>query len=436
MLNDMKNLSAACTPTARPRSSWCAALVASIALAAAGLGACLAPPPAQAAEHTVSKEIGKTLQAAQAALHDRKYSEAIAKLKEADAFGKKTPWDQHIINVLAGGAYQGAKDYAEALKRYEAQLSDGFTSEAEQQKLVKAISEIAYQLQNYDKALEYGNKAIKGGFADDSIRTVVIQSYYQKRDYKAVQKIEEDDVAAQTKRGETPKQRTLELLQDACAKQGDKECQTRVFEKLVEYYPQPIYWETLLYDLSKTELPDAAKLQLFRLMLEVNVLKDNKDYTEMAQLAFDAGSPGESQDILEKGFAAKVFPDTRLQDKNKRLLEQMKKASADLMTHLPEKVREAESAADGEAYVKVGSAYFGFKQYDKAVDAVNKGLAKGGLPHDGAEARLLLGVAQLRGGHRDDAMKTFRAVKGDPTLERIGKLWALHAKQYESTARR
>ena len=47
----------------------------------------------------------------------------------------------------------------------------------------------------------------------------------------------------------------------------------------------------------------------------------------------------------------------------------------------------------------------------------------------------LLGIAQLKAGHKDDAMKTFKAVKGDPALERLANLWGLHAKQANGTRR-
>jgi hypothetical protein len=42
-------------------------------------------------------------------------------------------------------------------------------------------------------------------------------------------------------------------------------------------------------------------------MSEVDVLESPSDYNEMAQLALEAGSPGEAQKVLEKGFAANVF---------------------------------------------------------------------------------------------------------------------------------
>ena len=76
----------------------------------------------------------------------------------------------------------------------------------------------------------------------------------------------------------------------------------------------------------------------------------------------------------------------------------------------------------------MGLAYLGYGQYDKAVDQISKGLAKGGLRNE-AEARLLLGIAQLKAGHKEDATKSFHGVKGDPSLERLANLWSLHAKQ-------
>jgi tetratricopeptide (TPR) repeat protein len=76
----------------------------------------------------------------------------------------------------------------------------------------------------------------------------------------------------------------------------------------------------------------------------------------------------------------------------------------------------------------VGLAYLGYQQYDKALDQLNKGVTKGGVRNDG-EARLLLGIAQFKSGKKDEAVKSFKAVKGDANLERIAELWSLHAKQ-------
>ncbi len=158
------------------------------------------------------------------------------------------------------------------------------------------------------------------------------------------------------------------------------------------------------------------------------MLKEPTDFTEMAQLAIEQGNPGEAQHVLEKGFQKNVFTDPRQKDKNTRLLESAKKAAQVDLASLPRVETDADKSPTGDKNVGVGLAYLGYQQYDKAADQFNKGLTKGGVKND-AEAHLLLGIAQLKSGKKDDAVKSFKAVKGDPNLERLAELWSLHAKQ-------
>jgi tetratricopeptide (TPR) repeat protein len=294
---------------------------------------------------------------------------------------------------------------------------------------VKAIAQMNYQLKNYDKAVDYGNRAVKGGYADDEMLTLVGQAYYLKGDWKNTLKFENDQADAAIKAGRAPKDEALQLALSSCVKLADSDCTTHQLERLVAYYPKNEYWQQLLYTLFQgPQQSDKATLQLFRLMNEVDVLKRPDDYTEMAQLAIEQGSPGEAQHVLEKAFQKNVFTDARAQDKNKRLLDSAKKAADADQATLPKIEKDAETASTGDKSVGVGLAYLGYQQYDKAADALSKGLAKGGVRSE-PEARLLLGIAQLKAGHKDDAVKSFHSVKGDPGLERLANLWSLHAKQ-------
>jgi len=382
-------------------------------------------------ENKVSKDLAKPLKAAQDALQAKKYPDALAKLKEAEGNPKKTPYDEHVINVLAGSAYARTNDFPDAEKAFEAQANDGFTEASELPRIIKAVAQINYQLKNYDKAIEYGNRAIKNGAGDDEVNVIVGQSYYLKNDYKGTLKFFQPVIDADIKAGRTPKDQQLQLVMSSCVKIEDADCTTKALEKLVTYYPKPDYWKDLLYtlqqDRSQTQ-SDKNTLQLFRLMSEVDVLARADDYTEMAQLAMEQGSPGEAQHILEKGFQKGIFADQRTKDKNQRLLDQAKKAAAADQASLPKIEKDADAAPTGDKDVGVGLAYLGYQQYDKASDLLSKGLSKGGVKSE-PEAHLLLGIAQLKAGHKDDAVKSFHAVKGDPALERLANLWTLHAKQ-------
>jgi hypothetical protein len=402
--------------------------VGAVMVVAAALGAAL---PVSAAEkgQQPSAKLQKPLHDAQEDLKAKKWNEAIAKLKEADAISGKTAYDQHVINEFFANAYINTQNYAEASRVLAAEVDDGFTPESEKPQMLRALTEMNTALKNYDKVVEYGNRALKEEPSNERMRALVGQAYYLKGDYKNTLKFVETSVDTQIKAGETPKKDNLLLLYSSCQKLNDDACSTKAMEKLVAYYPQPDYWSQLLGSVrSQTSNNDADLLQTYRLMTEVDVLKTPGDYNEMAQLALEAGSPGEAQSVLEKGFQKDVFSDKLTKDRNQRLLDNAKKAAANDQATLPNLLKEADASPSGAKNVGVGIAYLGYGQYDKAADQLAKGLSKGGVK-DEAQARLLLGIAQLKAGHKDDAVKTFHAVKGDPNLERLANLWSLHAKQ-------
>ncbi|MGC1728452.1 MAG: tetratricopeptide repeat protein [Steroidobacteraceae bacterium] len=402
------------------------------AAALGALAALVAQTPAlaaDAAKQTNSAKLAKPLKEAQDDLKAKKYSDAIAKLKAAEGIEGKTAYDQHLINDMIGFAYFKSNDLPDAAKAFEAELDDGYLTGPDVQQKTRAVAEIEYQGKDYDKAIEFGSRAIKGGFGDNEIQTLVGQSYYLKGDMKGTEKFEEQLVDNQIKAGEAPKNEALMLIYSACQKLNDKDCQTRTMERLVTYYPKPDYWKQLLFGLrQQTSSNDAQLFQTYRLMNEVDVLSDPGDYSEMAQIALDQGSPGDAVSVLQKGFEKSVFTDQRIKDKNQRLLDRAKQQSTTDQASLPKAERDAAAAATGAKSIGVGKAYLGYGQYDKAVDAFTRGLAKGGLTNQ-AEAQLDLGIAEFKAGRKDDAIKSFKAVKGDPVLERIASLWVLRARQ-------
>ena len=398
------------------------ALVSSVfLLGTLGVGAVSSVAVAQEAK--VSKASAKTLKAAQDAMKSKKYSEALSKLKEAQGIQGKSPYDEYLINEMFGFIYTAQKQYGEAVKPLEANLGSPFMKQSDQSKRVTQLITLNYQLKNYDKVIELGQRAIKGGYADDETYTWIGQAYYLKGDFKTAGKFVGNYVEKQAKAGKKPKEQTLSLVRNACLKSGDTACQATVLEQLVTYYPKPEYWQNLVVALYKDE---GDRLNVYRLANEVDVLKNADDFTEYAQLAIEAGAPGEAEAILQKGIDKKIFADQRSLDKNKRLLELAKKKVAESKAALAKADVEAAASKTGDKDVSVGIAYLGYKEYDKAALALQRGLAKPGVPNP-AEARLNLGIAELGAGKKEDARKTFKAVKGSPRLEQLANLWILHS---------
>ncbi len=54
----------------------------------------------------------------------------------------------------------------------------------ELKKRVVTLAMLNNQLMNYDKAIQFGTRAIKDGYGTPQVELVVAQAYYLKNDYK------------------------------------------------------------------------------------------------------------------------------------------------------------------------------------------------------------------------------------------------------------
>ena len=292
---------------------------------------------------------------------------------------------------------------------------------------VRMLAQINYQLKDYDKSIEYGNRAIKDGDANDDVYTIVDQSYYLKGDYKGALQALNTHIDNMIKNGQTPPEERLTLLMSACIKLNDADCTSHALDRIVTYYPKPVNWQNALYTMIQTPgQNEKVLLQLYRLALDVDVLKRPEDYIEMANLANTQGSPGEAQRVLEAGQKKGIFTDAAIKAHATQMLAAAKKQAELDSASLPKIAADAAAAKSGTKDIGLGLAYFSYQQYDKAADALNAGLAKGDVKNE-ADARLLLGIAQLHAGKKDDAVKTFDSVKGDPKLEHLAALWKVRA---------
>lgn len=381
-------------------------------------------PAGDARAETVSKGIAKTLQSAQNSSKARKWAACLSELKQAEAAGGLTPYDTYIINELRGFCAFSSGDTGTALRAYETNISSQYATKASMPGRIKALMQINYNAKNYGKAIEYGQRAISNGTADGDVYTLIAQSYYVQNDFKNTRDFTGKWIADQEKRGQTPKQNALNMYVTACMKLSDAACTSSAFEKLVSYYPNPDAWANLMQALFKAG-DEASMLHTFRLATEVGAMPNGEAYTEMAQLALEKGLPAEAQAAIEAGLARKAFTEQREIDRNNRLLTNAKGRVAADKAGLAQRDKQAAAGKSGDADVLVAQSYISYGQFAEAVAAAQRGIAKGVT--NAADAQLVLGIAQYRAGNKSEAVKAFRAVKGNDSLQRLAKLWSLRA---------
>lgn len=406
-------------------------IAATIGLLAAGFSAPAAAQTAACGTQKISKQIAKQMSAAQDAMKAKKWNDSLAKMKEAEAVpGAKAPFDTFMMSQFRAYIYSSTRQDADAAREIENSLNSPCMPEAKKPDALKNLVGLYTNLRNYPKAIDFGNRALKLSPSDAEIKVAVAQAYYQSGNNKEAVRVMQEVLDSSGK----PKEQQLLLIRAACDKAGNNACVTSVFEKLVVYYPKTEYWSNLMDSLRKGQNDDIQQFSVFRLANQVGVLKRADEFKEMAQLAIDENLSCEAQSILEQGFTKKVFVDKRDVDVNTRLLNTAKGKCITEKGALAAADAASKSAATGDASVNVGAQYLSAGDAPKAVEALQRALQKGGIakgaPNEGEkvdEANILLGIAQLKNNNKAAARQAFQAVKRDPTMTRIAKLWILNA---------
>jgi hypothetical protein len=378
-------------------------LVAAIGLNAAPALIGMSSVAHAANETALRPEVGKPLQAAQDLIKARKYKEALAKVREADAVSGKNANENFTIERMRAAAATGAGDHATAAKSYEAIIESGRLSGGEQLKYVQALASMYYQAREYPKAITWLNRYFKEGGNDATMREVLIQAYYLSGDYGRAGKEVQSQIQAAEKAGRAPSEQQLQLWANTASKQNDKGAYVNAMEKLVAYYPKKEYWADLLTRVqSKPGYSDRLSLDLLRLKLAAGQLNSANDYMEMAQLSLQSGFAAEAVKVVNQGFKAGVLGTGSDAERHKRLQDLANKRASESAKMLEQGEAEAANDKDGAGLVKLGYAYITAGQNDKGLKLVEQGLKKGGFkrPND---AKLLAGVAYLQAGRKSPA---------------------------------
>ena len=406
----------------------------SIALALTlAMGAVFTATTVQAAEtanKVTTKAVAEPLKKAQEAMKNKQWDAALTEIKKAQASEKKTPFEAYQIDEFLSYVLVQQKKFTEATPVFERMLNSGFMPPDQVDDRTKTVAQLHFQNKDYKKAVEWGKKYLEKHPGDETISVLVGQSYYVQNDYKNAASTMTGVVANAEKGGRTPPENWLQIVLSSHFKLDNKDGIADALRKLVRYYPKPEYWENLLDIYRRKNNGDRVTLGFYRLMNDVGTLKQADDYMETAQLAMDAGVPGEAQAVMEKGVQNGTLKsdDKTTQGRYDRLLAGAKKAAATDKAQLPQLAKEAEKATQGQAYVALGQAYLSYNMFDEAIDALKKGIAKGGVT-DADEAQISLGIAYLRKGQKDLARQAFKAVKPESKWHDLADMWEIRTLQ-------
>jgi outer membrane protein assembly factor BamD (BamD/ComL family) len=400
-------------------------LVLAAALAAAGVTSVatglLTPATAiaQAAPQKIGAKMLKPLKAAQEAIGAKNWEAAIASLTEAQAIEPKTPYEAFMVDELGWYARLQTKDYKGAEEALARAVASGFVAEADVPQRNKALAQINYQIQDYAKAVEYGNKYLVAAPGSADIGALVAQSKFLQDDFAGARATVDQITTGQAK----PDEQLLLIGLRSNYELKDRPGTVRSLEALVRHYPATKYWEDLLNNQLYETKADRDLRALYRLIADTKTMNRPEEYSEAASTLMTGGFPSEAKQLLEQGVAAGVFQGEPLARAQADLARAKSGADAD-RKELPGADQALAAAKSGNEMVAMGKLFFSVGEYGKAADAIQKGLAKGGVA-DVDDAHMLAGIAHSRAGKSAEALAAFDAVK-DAKLAEVARLWKLH----------
>ncbi len=407
-----------------------ALFIRKLALCSLAAGVLAVATPAAFAQDAARPEVATPVKAAGDLLRANKFREALAKLRDADAIGNKTPYEVYLIESTRGSAASGAGDSATAIKSFEAVLNSGKAPAASQKAMVEALAGAYYRSGDYASAIKWGQRYFREGGSNGQIRTLMIQAYFQSGDYANSAKESLADIDADEKAGRTPSEEKLQLLANSYLRQKNQGGYIATIEKLIRYYPRKSLWADIISRLQKKPgFSDRLSLDVYRLQLATGNLSSTSDFMEMTQLALQAGNPGEAKKIVDEGFSSGALGKGADVDRQKRLRDLVEKRVAENKTMLAAGTDEAAAAAakDGNDLVTLGYNLATSGQSAKGIGLMEQGIKMGKLKRP-EDAKLHLGIAMIQAGQKGKGVQVLKSVQGNDGASDLANLWVLYSR--------
>ncbi len=342
---------------------------------------------------------------------------ALAKVAIADAVPMKTPFEEYTVAKFLGTIYmkQMPPNLAAAAVAYNRQIASGAAPDAEKPGMYGTALRLNYNANDFAKVIQNVTELQKVAALDDTAWEVLVQSYVSTMDYKNAITSAKAAVAAETAGGMKANPVVLGLLLNSQAKTADEAGYRLTLDQLASVSTQPEVWSQIMdFALATKDIGDHHLLNLYRLAMLVGTIRtDVDDYGNMATIDLTNGLPAEAKAVLAK------------RNKTDDLLNQANAMLAKDQETLVALAAEAAKQMNGEIDVKLGESYWTYGKFNEAVDAIQKGIAKGGLK-DMADAQTTLGIALFSAGKKAEALAAFqKAAMSNTPAGPIAHTWAL-----------
>lgn len=324
----------------------------------------------------------------------------------------------NVYNLYAFIHYS-REDYDKALQAYENVIKQPDIPLAMEINTRYTVAQLYFVQEQWQK----GITALKAWFdmtdtPNANAYVLLAQGYYQIKDYdqslanvnKAIDMYRAD--------GKIPKEQWLNLARFLYFDKNDVTNAVAVLEELLTHYPKKDYWVQLshMYGEQKKETEQLAAMETAYVQ---DLLNKGTEQVTMAYLYLNGEVPWKAAQVIDKGLKNETIDPT---SKNYEILGNAFRQAQEVDKAIPAMEQAAAKSDDGELYARLGNIYLDGEQYDEAIDAINKGLQRGGVKRPD-NARLVLGMAYFEKKQYAKAREAFQAAGRDKRSAKFADQW-------------
>ena len=368
--------------------------------------------------------IYERLAEAQAFAEAKQYTEAEAVLNDMlDATSKKSKLNRYeLANVYNTYAYlrYAVEDYDGALNYYQKVIDQRPEIPlALEINTLYTVAQLYFLQENWRKGIDTLNTWMSVTDTPSTNAYVLLANgYFQLKDYdKSLSNIQ-IAIDREEAAGKLPKEQWYNLARFIHFDRDNFREALDILELLIMYYPKKQYWVQASH-LYGEEKDEARQLAMLEATYEQNLLDRSQDIVLLSQLYLQAEVPFPAARAMEKGLADDIV---EKESKNYELAGVAWRQAQEVTKSLPMLEAAASKSEKGELYARLGNVYLDVDKNKEAVEALKRGLDRGGVKRPD-QARLALGMAYFNLGDFNAARRAFREARKDKRARSYADQW-------------
>ena len=368
--------------------------------------------------------IYERLAEAQAFAEAKQYTEAEAVLNDMlDATSKKSKLNRYeLANVYNTYAYlrYAVEDYDGALNYYQKVIDQRPEIPlALEINTLYTVAQLYFLQENWRKGIDTLNTWMSVTDTPSTNAYVLLANgYFQLKDYdKSLSNIQ-IAIDREEAAGKLPKEQWYNLARFIHFDRDNFREALDILEILIMYYPKKQYWVQASH-LYGEEKDEARQLAILEATYEQNLLDRSQDIVLLSQLYLQAEVPFPAARAMEKGLADDIV---EKESKNYELAGVAWRQAQEVTKSLPMLEAAASKSEKGELYARLGNVYLDVDKNKEAVEALKRGLDRGGVKRPD-QARLALGMAYFNLGDFNAARRAFREARKDKRARSYANQW-------------